>query len=113
MQNTYFILGMIALSLLGHLLLPWFAVALAGIVMGLLFFMPHWRAMLLGFLGAALLWGCYAGWLNWQNQGILAERMGMLFGGLSGWLLVLVTAILGGAYGSLGALTGSLFRRLI
>ena len=100
------------LGALAHLVLPWYAIALVGLALGLLLPVRPLPAFIYAFLGAALLWGIYSGWLNWRNDGLLAERMGALFGGFNGGWLVLVTALFGGLYGGLGALTGALGRRL-
>lgn len=105
-----FFLIVIALSVLLHLFLPWYAPALAALVVALLLPLSAGRAAALGCLAVALLWGGYATWLHWANEGLLGNRIGLLFGGIDGWMVVVVTTALGGLLGWLGALTGSQLR---
>jgi len=103
------LLVLIGLICLLQLFLPWYGVALAGMLVTLLLQQRSaLAAFLLGLVGGALVWGSYSGYLNAGNEGILAGRLGQTFGGLSGWAMVLVTALLGGIYGGLGALSGYL-----
>ena len=107
------ILLTIGFGFIAHQFMPWwFIVVVAAMVvagMGL----KTGRGFLAGFIGVALLWGVYAALINTGNDGILASRMGSLFGGMSGLSLVLLTAILAGIVGGLGGLTGSLGRQLL
>ncbi len=96
--------------LVGQWLLPWWATGGLAMLTALWIKIKPGLSFWAGFLAVALLWGGYAAWLSWANEGILAARMGALFG-LSGGLLLLVTALIGGLLGGLGALTGSLARR--
>lgn len=93
-----------------HLFLPWYASAIAALLVALLLPLGPGRAAALGFLAVALLWGGYAGWLHWANEGQLGNRIGVLFGGIDGWMVVLISTALGGLLGWLGALTGSQLR---
>ncbi|QNP53534.1 hypothetical protein H9L05_08220 [Hymenobacter qilianensis] len=69
-------------------------------------------AFLAGFAGVGLGWLVLAGWLNIQNEGHLSHRVAELIPlGGSGWLLVLVTAVLGGLVGGLAALAGVWLRQ--
>lgn len=86
--------------------LPWWSVALFAGLLSLFIPLRAMKAFFAGFIGAALLWGGYALYLNFGNSGILAERMGALFGNLPGAMLPFITAVFGGVIGGLGALTG-------
>ncbi|MEN0002633.1 MAG: hypothetical protein AAF798_00770 [Bacteroidota bacterium] len=88
--------------------LPWWSVALFAALLSLFVKLSPALAFVAGFLGAALLWGGYAYYLDFLNEGILSARMGILFGGIPGSALPLVTAVFGGLVAGLGALTGSL-----
>ena len=81
-------------------------------MVGLWIKLNGWQSFIYGFIGAALIWGIYATILNSGNGGILASRVGNLFGGMNGITLILVTAIVSGIMGGLGAMTGSLGRQL-
>lgn len=95
----------------GQGLLAWWSLPVLAALIALIFRMRPRTALLGGFLGGLLLWGGYAAILNAQNTGILSARIGTLFGGISGMLLVLITGLFGGVFAALGAWTGSLARR--
>lgn len=106
-----FSLLIILILILGFIIqsfLPWWSIMLVAGILTLFFQLSTTQRSLAGFLGVFLLWGSYAIYLNMLNSGILAEKMGMLFGGLGGMTLVLITAIVGGLFGGLGAMTASL-----
>lgn len=96
---------------MGQGLLAWWSLPVLAALIALIFRMRPHTALLGGFLGGLLLWGGYAAILNAQNDGIMSARIGELFGGISGILLVLITGIFGGLFSALGAWTGSLARR--
>ena len=114
MRNVALVLLMVVLGAILHQFLPWWSIWAAGLLVGL--FLPPdglIRAWLIGLIGGALLWGAYAWWLHVQNDGIMAERMGALFGGLSSMALLLVTALFGGVFGGLGTLCSYFAKRLV
>ena len=90
---------------------PWWIIVLVAGVVGFFFRAKPWLSFAMGFLAVALLWGTYATWLDWENGGLLSDKMGDLFNRMTGWGLILVTALMGGMLGGLGALTGSLGRQ--
>jgi len=102
------------LAFLAQLFLPWWVITplcfgLAAVLGG-----KGGRAFWAGFLGVGLGWLRLAGWLNIRNDGLLAHRVAQLLplGGQS-WLLVLVTAIIGGLVGGLAALAGAWARQAV
>lgn len=103
----------IALAYALGAIMPWWSVAIAGFVMGAWIDRAHWKVFLIGTSAIALLWGISAAAHNAMNDGILADRMGALFGGLGAVSLIALTAAVGGFVGGMGALTGSLGRNLI
>lgn len=96
-----------------QLVLPWWTIALVGAVLAFFFQLRPAGSFVYGFLAAFTLWGIWAAWLNNANDGLLAERLGTLFGGLPPAAMVLITAVFGGLLGGLGALTGSMGKRMI
>lgn len=107
MRNLLYLFGLILLAILLHQLLPWYAIALAGLLFGV--FAPvtsAGKAFAYGLLAGAIVWGVYSGFLNYNNDSILATRIGNMFGGLSAWSMVVITALVGGVYGGLGSITG-------
>jgi hypothetical protein len=95
-----------------QLFLPWGIVSVAAFVVAMRFDQSPLQAMGNGFLGIAFLWLVWAGVISFQNGGVLAERIAILFSLPSGILSVLVTALVGGIVGAVAALSGNLLRNL-
>lgn len=112
MRPVLFAVFTIIAGFIAQQFLPWWIITVMAAILSFIFDLKVGVSFWAGFVAAALLWGGYAGYLNFQNEGILAERISKLLGGLNGFLLVLITGIIGGIFGGLGALTGSLARRL-
>jgi len=113
MKYLFAVIGIIILGFTVQSFLPWWSIAIVAAILGAAFKLNNLQSYLVGFLGVFLLWGCYAAFMNNANDGILAERMGELFGKLGAIQLVFVTALLGGIIGGFGALTGNLGRNLL
>jgi hypothetical protein len=89
----------------------WWSVALAAFLVAALIRQSPGRAWLAGFLGVFLLWAVIASWIDVQNQGILAEKIAVLFPlGGSVAMLILLTAFIGALVGGFAAMTGSYMR---
>ena len=112
MKFTLALLATIGFGIAAHLIFPWWFVVIAtGLVAAGVGFKTG-KSFLVGFLGIAILWGAYAGYLNWGNEGILANRMSHLLSFDNAWLMVGLTALLGGLLGGLAGITGSMGRQL-
>ena len=105
-------------------LVPWWGTALVAFVVGAILSerrkrrvfakkQPPARSFLAGFLAIFLLWGGIAYYYNLQNANFLAEKVSQLFTQsppIPGpYLLILLTALIGGILGGLSALTGNFF----
>lgn len=90
--------------------LPWFAAGIVAAVLALLF--PVWRrgGFWFAFLGGLMVWGIYAGFLHWDNAGRLSDRLAVTFSVANGWVLVAVTALMGGLTTGLGGWFGASLR---
>ncbi|MEM9917865.1 MAG: hypothetical protein AAF990_07205 [Bacteroidota bacterium] len=109
------IIGFVAIIIGGyfvHQYLPWWSIAVVSAIVCAWMGQSGWKNFLLGFFGAALLWGIIAVMIDQANSGLLSAKMGQLLGGLSGGLMILVTAIIGGLAGGLGGLTGGFAAQL-
>ena len=96
------------------LFMPWWTVALSAFVVAVVIRQAPTRAFLSGFLAILILWSLLAALLNGANNGILATRMANVLPlGGSPIMLIFVTAIVGALVGGLGALTGSLLRKMV
>ena len=113
MKSIFGILGIIFLGFVVQSYMPWWTIAFVAALFGAVIKFSTLQSYLVGFFGVFLLWGVYAGILNSGNDGILAAKMGILFGELSAFQMVIVTALLGGIIGGFGALTGKLGRNLL
>jgi len=96
------------------LFLPWWSTAVAAAVVMAGLGMRPLAAFLLGFASVFLLW---SGWIltrSIANDHILAQRMSaFILGAGNPWLLMALSAALGGLMGGLGGLCGSLFIRAV
>ena len=114
MRPALSLLLTVALAYALGLFLPWWSTAVAAaVVMAALGIRPL-AAFLLGFAAVFLLW---SGWIlarSIANDHILAQRMSaFILGGDNPWLLMALSAALGGLMGGLGGLCGSLFMRAV
>lgn len=114
MRYLLFAFCFLVLAFLLHQFLPWYSIALAGLITGWCVPLRRpWLAFLLAFALGLLLWGGYAFYLNRINGALLATRLGETFGGLRAIDLVQVTGILGGLFAGLGALTAHFLRQAL
>lgn len=99
-----------AATLLGGFVVPWWWPAMVGIILG--FWKPdgRFKAFPAAFLGAALAWGITASFIQIGNHGLLAGKVAEIFSLPSGWLLVAITALIGGLAAGLGAWLGRFLR---
>jgi presenilin-like A22 family membrane protease len=91
-----------------NLIFPWYAFIIPLIVLYYLIPVRPIVSFLIGFSTVFLLYVGYAWWLDHANQGILSQRIGILFGNLSGFTLALLSGLTGGLLGGFAALTGRL-----
>ena len=107
----YFILILVLAAII-QLFLPWWSMPLLAIVLAYTLKVKPTIAFLGGFLAAIFLWGGYALYINIANDGIMSDRIGQLFGGLSGNTMVVISAVFGGLFTGLAGLVGSQCRYL-
>ncbi|MBI1342629.1 MAG: hypothetical protein GC171_06840 [Terrimonas sp.] len=100
------------LAFIGGLKFDWWIIALAGFLVAVLVHQKAGKAFLSGFTGLFLLHGILAFWINKENDGILATKVAMLLPlGGHPYLLILVTAFIGGLVAGIAALSGSYLRK--
>jgi hypothetical protein len=111
MYRLFLLLSIMILSVV-CLLLKASVVGLATGALALGFLLPVWRrgGFWFAFLGAALVWGAYAGYVHIDSGGRLADRLAVTFGVATGWVLVVITALWGGVTAGLGGLAGAALR---
>lgn len=112
-----FFLATLLTGLLGFcagLFFPWWVLAIVAFGVALLVPQTNNRSFFSGFLGIFLLWTIVAAWIDWKNGSLLSHKIAQLLPlGGSSFLLVLVTALVGGLLGGFAALSGGSLRRLL
>lgn len=93
--------------------LPWWSVFIPGLILGASLGRSGGHSFLWGFAGIAGLWLLQTMIIDIQNNGILTKRIAGLFSLPSGWLIILITVIIGGLIGGLTTLTGYLLKKLL
>ena len=93
------------------LFLPWWSIAIISFLVALLVKQKAGMAFAAGFSGLVLLWTGLAWWINVKNENILSARIGELLGiGNNPFLLITITAIIGGLVAGFAAMSGSYLR---
>ncbi|MEM6965825.1 MAG: hypothetical protein AAF573_13745 [Bacteroidota bacterium] len=113
MKNT--LLGIIAIIILGgiaHQFMPYWGITIVAGIVGLIFSKSASSSFFYGFVGVLLLWGVAAYSLDAPNESILSVRMGELLEGIGSTGVLMVTVLIGGLLGGLGAMTGTLGKKI-
>jgi hypothetical protein len=109
MRFTVQIVVIVILGFFLELFLPWWSVAIAAFIGGVL---VHTRMNFLGgFLAIGILWLVKALITELSTDSDLAGRVAMIFMLQSKTLLVLVTLLLGGLVGGFATMSGGALRR--
>ncbi|TCJ19257.1 hypothetical protein EPD60_02235 [Flaviaesturariibacter flavus] len=90
--------------------LPWWSVAVVAFLVGVALPQRLPRSFLSGFLAIFLLWAGIALWLDLENEQLLSRKVAELLHLPSSFLLLLVTALVGGLVGGFAALSGGALR---
>src|ERR1700710_2463059 len=90
----------------------WWSIAIAAFIVALLIPQKPWLAWLCGFLALFLLWGLVAFFKSHANENLLAIKIASVFPlGGNPYLLIIITALIGGLVASFAALAGSYLRK--
>jgi len=99
------------LSFAGGLWFGWWVIAIAAFIIALLVHQKAGKAFLSGAIGVFLLWGILAWWIDMKNEHILSKKIAAVLPlGGSSFLLIFVTALIGGLVAGFGAMSGSYLR---
>lgn len=106
---------MVVVAVLGGILalvLPWWSVAVAGFLGGILLKPGGWSGFAGSFLGIFLLWTGMALWIDLGSDSPLPDRVASLISpGLSGFALAFVSGVVGGLVAGLAGAAGNAFRK--
>ena len=89
--------------------LPFWSVAIAGVLGSMLITTSNVASFFTGFIAIFLLWGITAFMIDVNTQGIMTDRIADLLG-FSPPFLILISALIGGITGGLGSLAGCTIR---
>lgn len=96
----------IVFGFMAQLFLPWWVIAPVCFLVGLTFFDEAKYAVVTGFFAVFALWGVTAFVKSYQNDFVLIDRMSELLPVHNTWLIILLTAVMGGLIGLLSSLSG-------
>ena len=101
----------ILMSFVICLYMDWWSIAIAAFVVAICIHQTPLKSFLTGFIALLLLWGGLSWWIDIKNEHVLSHRLSLVlpFGG-SSFLMVFVTAIIGGLVGGCAALAASYAR---
>ncbi len=101
------LLVVITLGVLLQLSLSWITMPLVGLV-GALFTRRHKRSFYLGFLGVSIAWSIIFAYLSVSGRALITADFFISMVGLSGmgWLVIVISVIIGGLLGGFGGLVG-------
>lgn len=109
-----FIVSMLLMMLLSFaacLFFPWWSIAIVSFAVSFVFPSRYGIAFLKGFIALFLLWFGICFWLSFRNSHILAAKISLLILNVSSpFLLVLLTAAIGGIVGGVASMSGALLR---
>lgn len=111
MKSFITIFSIIVIGAFCNLFAPWYIITIVSFAIAFAFSEKGFSAFLSGFLAVFLLWLGTAVFQTLGNEGILVARMSQLIG-VSGFLLYLLTAIIGGLIGGFSALSGYFLRNI-
>ncbi len=94
-----------------QLFLPWWTCAVAAFFVGAAVRQSGNSAFWAGFWGIFLLWGGYAFWIDQHTQSLLTTKMASLFSLPSPFLLIFLTAFVGGLTSGFAAGAGAYLRK--
>ena len=109
-----FIISLILIAFLSFaacLYFPWWSVAIIAFLVTALIPQDSGKNFFTGFVALFLLWGGLSFWISNNNDHILAHKVSLIILKIdSPYLLIIVTAFIGGIVAGLAAVTGSFLR---
>jgi hypothetical protein len=92
--------------------LPWWSFSITSLVIAAAIHQKPWKAFLAAFIAVFVLWAMMSFAIDNANQHILSVKVATILPlGGSSFVLILLTAFIGGLVAGLSALTGSYLRK--
>lgn len=98
---------------ISSLFLPWWTLLVPAVLLGATLFEHSLTAFLIGFISLFGAWSVQVLYIDISNESILSRRMAAMIGVDQSWLVILITALIGGLIGGMGTLLGSQIRQLL
>ncbi|WP_340105237.1 hypothetical protein [Rhodohalobacter sp. 8-1] len=95
------------------LFLPWWTLLIPAVLLGATLFESSAIAFFTGFISLSAAWAVQALYIDIANESILSGRMAEMLGVGQSWLVILITALIGGLIGGMGTLLGAQIRLLL
>jgi hypothetical protein len=100
------------LAFISGLYLPWWGIAIAAFIVGVLIPQKPFYSFLSGFIGVFLLWEILAWRIDTRNNGILSQKIAQILPlGGSTVLLILITSLVGALVGGMAAWAASYIQK--
>lgn len=108
--TSIFLTALLAFTL-GLFEMPWWIFSITTLIVFVAIPQPAGKSFIVGFATIFVLWGILAAKLDFSNEHLLSKKVaGILMLKGNYWLLLLITAFVGGLVAGMSALTGSLLR---
>lgn len=91
---------------------PWWSAIICAALMAFILSGNNINAFLSGFMGVGLVWMVLAWKVDIETGSIMSQKMVQLFPVDDTNMLIIISALVGGISGALGAFTGNSFRQL-
>lgn len=103
----------VLLSYVAEHFLPWWTIGICAAIVAMGLNLNKITAFWGGFTSISLLWMIVAALIDVHTNSVLSSKIAPLLGFQSSTLLVLLTGLVGGVVGGLGALSGQQLRTLL
>jgi len=103
----------VLLSYVAEQFLPWWTIGICAAIVAVGLSLNRVTAFLGGFTAISLLWMVVATLIDVHTNSILSNKIAPLLGFQGSTLLILLTGLVGGVVGGLGALSGQQLRMLL
>lgn len=109
---SFFIIMIV--SFLACIYLPWWSIAIVAFFTGYTIDQRAFTSFISAFIALFILWGGLSLWISFNNDHIMAHKISLLILKADNpFLLIVVTAFLGGIVAGLGALSGNYFKKVL
>ncbi|NNE28906.1 MAG: hypothetical protein HKN16_04695 [Saprospiraceae bacterium] len=94
-------------------IIPWWSVAVIGVILGVLFKGSGWQALFWGFVAGSLSWLGQSFYLSNLNEHLLLGKVAGIFGDMNPFILLVLVGVIGGITAGLSFLTGNQARKIV